>query len=110
MSVSSAEALPLSEYRRAVAACDRFEAAWRAGPRPDLADYLPGAPGADRAAQLRMLVAVELDLRRSQGERPVADEYRDRFPGDADPIDAAFAEAASDTASVPGLPSAGPPA
>ena len=35
-------------------------------------------------------MALELELRRGRGERPTAREYRDRFPGQADVVDAAF--------------------
>jgi hypothetical protein len=32
--------LPPSELRQIVQACDRFEAAWKAGPRPHPEEYL----------------------------------------------------------------------
>ena len=38
-------ALPLALERRVDAACRRFEAAWRAGARPHLEDYLADCPG-----------------------------------------------------------------
>jgi hypothetical protein len=37
-------ALTLSLERQVNAACDRFEAAWRAGGRPRLEDYLADCP------------------------------------------------------------------
>jgi tetratricopeptide (TPR) repeat protein len=40
-------------------ACDRFEAAWRAGQRPQIEDYLGEMPEAGRAALVRGLMALE---------------------------------------------------
>jgi WD40 repeat protein len=65
---------------------DRFEAAWRAGERPRLEDYLAEAPGSDCAELLRDLLAVELEHRLRAGEKPMAGEYRQRFPGHDDLI------------------------
>jgi WD40 repeat protein len=65
---------------------DRFEAAWRAGERPRLEDYLAEVPEPDRAELLRVLLAVELAHRVRAGERPMAGEYRLRFPGHDDLI------------------------
>src|SRR5690348_13089397 len=75
-------------------ACDRFEAAWKAGPPPRIEDYLDAAPVAERPALLRQLLAVELDYRRRRGERPAAPEYRPRFPGLEAAVEAAFGRAA----------------
>jgi serine/threonine protein kinase len=61
-------------------ACGRFEAAWQAGGRPRIEEYLSGAPELDRAAFLRELLLLELSYRRQHGESPVMDEYRRRFP------------------------------
>ena len=60
--------------------CDRFEAACRAGAAPRIEDYLAEVETADRAALVRELVALERELRRKRGERPEAQEYRDRLP------------------------------
>ena len=56
-------------------ACDRFEAAWRAGGRPDLARYVAEAGEAGRAALMRELVAIDAYWRRRTGERPSLEEY-----------------------------------
>jgi hypothetical protein len=40
-----AESLPLAAERRLDAVCLRFEAAWRAGQRPCLEEFLVGTPG-----------------------------------------------------------------
>jgi hypothetical protein len=70
--------------------CDRFEAAWRAGPAPRIEDYLGQTDEADGAALLCELVALERELRRRRGERPRAQEYLDRFPDHARIVRAAF--------------------
>jgi hypothetical protein len=72
-------------------ACDAFEAAWRAGGRPRIEDYLGPAPEPERSKRLEELLQVELECRARAGERPAAEEYRLRLPADADVIDAVFA-------------------
>src|SRR5262249_5149850 len=73
--------------------CDCHEAAWRAGRRPRIEDFLTLEEEPGRTVLLRDLLAAELAARRQQGETPDRQEYRDRFPGDAGLIDALFAEA-----------------
>ncbi|HZW32297.1 MAG TPA: tetratricopeptide repeat protein [Isosphaeraceae bacterium] len=84
---------PDSPAQRIDAACDRFEAAWRAGQEPRIEDVLARADETDRPALLRELLALELELRRGRGERVTPGAYRDRFPGQADVIAAVFAAA-----------------
>src|SRR4051794_1112223 len=62
--------------------CDRFEAAWRAGERPQLEDHLGAVAESGGAELLRHLLAVELAYRNRLGEHPQAAEYRSRFPRD----------------------------
>jgi tRNA A-37 threonylcarbamoyl transferase component Bud32 len=89
---------PLRSSERIDEACDRFEAAWRAGLAPRIEDFLAEAEQADLAALLDELVALERELRRRSGERPGAEEYLDRFPGHAAVVRAAFgASPAADT-------------
>src|SRR6516162_8873811 len=76
------------------AACDRFEAAWRAGDRPRIEDFLGGATESDRSGLLRHLLAVELDYRTGLRESPEPSEYRGRFHGLGGLIDSVFAELA----------------
>jgi tetratricopeptide (TPR) repeat protein len=78
---------------RVDAACDRFEAGWRAGRRPGIESHLDGISGPEREALLRELLVIEVVWRRRLGERPAADEYRARFPDDAGAIDDALEEA-----------------
>jgi WD40 repeat protein len=56
-------------------ACDEFEAAWRAGQRPKLEDYLANTPEPIRNTLLQELLAAEIELRRAAGEQPVPEEY-----------------------------------
>jgi serine/threonine-protein kinase len=86
---------PVSPARRIDAACDRFEAAWRAGRRPRIEDLVAEAAEPERPALLRELIALEVELRRGRGEQPTPGEYLDRCPGRADAVDAAFAETVS---------------
>ncbi len=85
--------LPLSQLERVVGTCDRFEAAWQAGRRPRIEDYLGDLPEPERPALLRELLAIELECRRRCGEQPTPREYWARFPGDSDRINAAFGAA-----------------
>jgi len=52
----------LSMAERIDAACDRFEADWKAGKKPPIADFLAVAPQSDRAELRAALLAVELEL------------------------------------------------
>ena len=73
-------------------ACDRFEAAWRAGDRPLIEDFLGGTTHSDRPVLLRHLLGLELDYRGGLGESPGPSEYRRRFPGHEGLIESVFAE------------------
>jgi eukaryotic-like serine/threonine-protein kinase len=73
-------------------ACDRFEAAWLAGDRPKIEDFLGGTTDLYRPLLLRHLLGLELDYRGGIGESPVPSEYRCRFPGHGRLIDSLFAE------------------
>jgi serine/threonine-protein kinase len=75
-------------------ACDRFEAAWRAGERPQLEDFLGDVAGPDKQELFRELLAVELACRRQRGERPTPGDYRARFPQYIERIQVVFQEEA----------------
>ena len=66
--------------RRLDKTCDGFEAAWRAGQRPRLEDFLAEVDGPARVVLLRDLIAVDVDYRRLAGEMPQPDDYGARFP------------------------------
>jgi serine/threonine protein kinase len=74
-------------------ACDRFEAAWKAGQRPAIEDYVACAAEPERAALLHALLALEIELRGKTGDRPALDDYAKRFPDQGELLRAIFAEA-----------------
>jgi serine/threonine-protein kinase len=88
MSAESEVALTLE--RRVNAACDHFEAAWRAGARPRLEDYLDDGQGPTCPALLAELLALELAYRTAGGEAPRPEEYKARIPEHGALIDEAF--------------------
>jgi serine/threonine-protein kinase len=66
--------------RRVDQACDRFERAWQAGPRPRLEDFLEPAPAAERGVLLRELIIVDVERRRWLGESPQPHDYAAYLP------------------------------
>src|SRR3954470_21352314 len=82
----------LAAFERVVESRDRFEAAWRAGQRPRIEDYLAEAPEPERPGLLRELLAVELELGHHCGEQPTLQEYHARFPEQRGLVDAIFGE------------------
>jgi len=77
--------------------CDSFEAAWKAGQRPHLEDYLGGTPEPMRLVLLRELIVVELQYRRWSGESVELREYQSRFPQQAEMMVALFGTEAAQT-------------
>src|SRR5262245_8492758 len=75
------DTLPLSTEREVDAACLRFEAAWQAGQRPRIEDYLGETCEPTRPALLGELLRLELEYRSRKGEQPTEEEDRCRFPG-----------------------------
>jgi serine/threonine-protein kinase len=61
-------------------ACDRFEAAWKAGRPPAVEEHLAGVLDAERPALLRELVKLDVYYRCRVGEAPRPDDYQARFP------------------------------
>lgn len=86
----SAPVLPPAVVQRIDGVCNQFEAAWKAGQRPRIEDYLQESRGEERTALLYHLLALELDYRSRRGERPAWEEYRVRFPQDSRVIDSVF--------------------
>jgi tetratricopeptide (TPR) repeat protein/tRNA A-37 threonylcarbamoyl transferase component Bud32 len=82
--------LPLALAAELDRVCDHFAAEWMAGRPPRAEDYLGCVADTLRSALLEELLRVELEARRSAGETPTPDEFRERFPGDTAAIDAAF--------------------
>jgi serine/threonine-protein kinase len=73
------ELLPPSLMGRVDEVCDRFEAAWKAGERPNIEECLGDVTGPARSILLLELIALEVDYRRRQGEAPQPEEYVARF-------------------------------
>jgi len=73
--------LPLSVEERIDAVCLRFEQSWKAGQAPRLEQFLEGVAAGEREALLRELLQLEVEYRLGKGERPSAEEYLQRFPG-----------------------------
>ena len=69
-------------------ACQRFEAAWKAGLAPRIEGHLSPATGAERAALLKELIRVDVSYRRARGQTVTSEEYLRRFPE----LDAAWLE------------------
>ncbi len=78
------ETLPLSHARRVNEACDRFEADWKAGLKPQIEDCLADLQGPERFALLRELLTLEVELRRRQGDLVSFDEYQGRFQAESE--------------------------
>ena len=88
--------LAAADLHKIDAICDRFEAAWRAGNRPDLASFLSEAPAGGQALLFRDLLNLDLEFCVKIGEKPDPEGYLQRFPELADQIDAAFAHVHDD--------------
>jgi WD40 repeat protein/predicted Ser/Thr protein kinase len=62
------------------AVCDRFEAEWRAGRRPQVEDYLPQVAEAARPQLVEELLRLDLHYRRQHGDEPRLTDYQARLP------------------------------
>ncbi|MBI3468488.1 MAG: protein kinase, partial [Planctomycetes bacterium] len=82
--------LPWSVQRLVDQACDRFEAAWRAGERPRIADYLADTPEPQRSVLLRHLLRLDVDYRILRGETPAPNDYQADFQAYAALIEQVF--------------------
>jgi len=85
--------LPLLQVQHIDRVCDRFEAAWKAGLRPRIDEFLRDAPSSESLDLLRELLVLDLDYRRRLGEKPTLEEYRAQHPElRLDPFANLFAE------------------
>jgi serine/threonine-protein kinase len=75
----SKDDVPIAMQQRVDAICTRFEATWQASERPRIEDYLAGAERPEGLLLLHELILLEAYYRHKAGERPVAEEYKDRF-------------------------------
>ena len=83
-------AISPSDWSRINDDADRFERAWKQGPRPKIEDYLAEGDPDLRAALLEELLRVERELRLREGEHPGPEEYSLRFSQHAALIEAVF--------------------
>jgi hypothetical protein len=88
----------LVEFERIVTVCDEFEAQWRRGERPRIAEFLTRHPSLPRPALFRELLTLELELVGAEGRSRAADEYRAAFPEYISIIDEVLAESGPSTA------------
>jgi WD40 repeat protein/serine/threonine protein kinase len=72
--------VPLELAQRVDAVSDRFEAAWRSGPSPQIEDFLSDWKAPERLVLLRELLLLELHHLGRAGKVPSIDAYRARFP------------------------------
>ncbi|MBV9124019.1 MAG: hypothetical protein JO112_11730 [Planctomycetes bacterium] len=77
---------PLSVDQCIDKVCLHFEAALKTAQPPRIEDYLDRVEEPERPALLCELLALELAYRSLRGERPSAQEYEARFPGQEDLI------------------------
>ena len=74
------ESLPSTVRNELNAICDAFEDAWKACQRPRIEDYgVAGRTEPERTVLFQMLLEVELELRRRDGDLPTRREYLERF-------------------------------
>src|SRR3954447_22641483 len=90
-----ARTLSLSPGPRVHDACERFEAEWRSGRRPDIEATLAQSSNRDRRELFIELLAVEREIREGLGEEPTAYEYHERFPEWSREITQAFGDDAT---------------
>ncbi len=84
---------PTTDDRRiATDLVNRFEREWRAGRRLRIADLLGSVPNQARDFLVGLLLRVELDLRREQGDAPTVDEYATELREWSDLVRSAFDE------------------
>ena len=75
--------IPTCDWSWIDSAAERFERAWKAGPRPRIEDYVTELEEPRRSRLLDELLRVEIELRRQAGEQPSLVEYEARFPANA---------------------------
>src|SRR5271157_1450048 len=90
----NASSVSLSRGLRADRVCDQFEAAWKAGTRPRIEEFLTGIPRDEWPDLLRELLILDLHYRRQLGESPTPEGYRAEYPTlELNPFAELFAEA-----------------
>jgi serine/threonine protein kinase len=72
--------IPSADWSCIHANAERFERAWKKGPRPRIEDFLATVGESFQPQLLEELLRVEREIRRRGGEAPHPDDYRKRFP------------------------------
>jgi eukaryotic-like serine/threonine-protein kinase len=72
--------LSLDTARHVDRLCDAFEAAWIAGPQPNIDDFLLGTSDSLRRELVRELIQLDLFYRQRRGEDPQPIDFRRQFP------------------------------
>jgi serine/threonine protein kinase len=72
--------------------CDRFEAAWRTGKKPQIEEFLQEARDVPRTQLLQAMLAVDIQYRQKAGEDLNEEDYRRRFPENLETIHAIFVQ------------------
>lgn len=75
----SGHGLPVEQALLLEKACDDFEAAWNAGNRPRIEDFVAALPEPVRSAAIRELIGLDVYYRRKAGEEPGVEDYVLRF-------------------------------
>jgi len=83
--------IPSADWSWIHAIAERFEQAWKKGPRPRIEDFLATVDESCWPPLLEELLRVECELRRRDGEETNAEEYRQRFPDHDEMVVAVFA-------------------
>ena len=76
----SNHSLSLAQLRQVEEICTQFESAWRSGPRPRIEECVGSIAEPLRSATLGELLNLDIAYRQQAGEKPVAQDYLDRFP------------------------------
>jgi tRNA A-37 threonylcarbamoyl transferase component Bud32 len=84
------DSLPLDDLARVIAACERFEADWKAGRPRSIEDELARADKPVPARLLGELLALEFELTRRDGRAADLEPYIARFPARADTVRDAY--------------------
>jgi eukaryotic-like serine/threonine-protein kinase len=66
----------MSTLRRIDVLCDEFDAAWRAGQRPRIEEFVTRAAEADRPLLLKELIAADIEFRGNAGEHVSEADYQ----------------------------------
>lgn len=90
--------LPIAALERIDDRCAEFERQWQADQPPTIESILSrDVAEEERDVLLAELIVLEIDYRRRRGEVPTAQEYRQRFPEDAEAVNDALNESGKRT-------------